>query len=161
MLWLLFLPIITLANNGDRIITYENLKLRLIDHPITCPEPENLTRDADMYWHASGGWRSYNISFSKRLVRLVGVQWQGDKVGNVFCQYKDKSKLTFPVSLQAPGLYLRPPTDSWKANKKNLICSIALDKCKFQRVEEVVKTYKTDEQLYDFLEGIKKSERDD
>lgn len=162
MLWMLFLPIFVMAKSEGREITFESLKLRLIDHPRGCPDIKDLKRNSDMYWYADGGWRSYNTSFSKTLVRLVGVQWQGDKVGNIFCQYKDRSKLTFPVALQAPGLYLRP-SDAWGYNdqQKSMNCKIPdLAECKFQQVEEVVNTYKSEGELYDFLEKIKKGEDD-
>lgn len=160
MLWLLLLPVLAFADTPDKIITFENLKLKLVGGPINCPKVEDLTRDSDMYWHADGGWRSYNISFSRELVSLIGVQWQGDKVGNIFCQYKDKSRLTFPVALQAPGIYLRP-LGNWELteNKTSMNCKEQkLVDCKFQRVEELVKTYKKDEELFDFLEDIKHGE---
>lgn len=161
MLWLLLIPIIALAEGHDKIIKFENLKLKLVNDLVSCPQVSELTKDANMYWHAPGGWRSYNISFSKELVRLVGVQWQGDKVGNIFCQYKDRSKLTFPVALQAPGIYLRP-IGEWSSSGEE---SSAIDckandysACKFQQVEEVVETFNKEERLYDFLEDIKKGE---
>lgn len=160
MLWLLLLPVLVFADTPGKIITFENLKLKLVGGQINCPKVEDLTRDSDMYWHADGGWRSYNISFSRELVSLIGVQWQGDKVGNIFCQYKDKSRLTFPVALQAPGIYLRP-LGNWELteNKTSMNCKgQKLVDCKFQRVEELVKTYKKDEELFDFLEDIKHGE---
>ena len=158
MIWMLLLPVLVLADAHDRIIQFQNLKLKLVGDLTVCPDVSSLTRDSDMHWHAPGGWLSYNISFSRDLYSLVGVQWQGDKVGNIFCQYKDNSRLTFPVSLQAPGIYLRP-TGNWQQLNKNHTMNCEqrdLTLCKFQRVEELVETYHTDEQLYDFLENIKK-----
>lgn len=162
MFWLLLFPILAYAETSDNIITFENLKLKIVGEPINCPKLSELSRDSEMYWHAAGGWRSYNISFSKELIALVAVQWQGDKVGNIFCQYKDKSQLTFPVALQAPGIYLRPKGDwALAENKSAMNCSAAnLYDCSFQKVEELVKTYKKDSDLFDFLEDIKHGEDD-
>ena len=159
MIWMLLLPVLVFADAQDRVIQFQNLKLKLVGDLTVCPDVSSLKRDSEMYWHAPGGWRSYNISFSRELYSLVGVQWQGDKVGNIFCQYKDNSQLTFPVSLQAPGIYLRPNGSWQQLNKNNAMnCELQdLTLCKFQRVEELIETYNKDEQLYDFLENIKKS----
>lgn len=158
MLWLLLFSSLAYAQ-GD-IITFENLKLRLVGGLQSCPDVKDLQRNNNMYWSAPGGWRSYNASFSKSLNNLVGVQWQGDKVGNIFCQYKDLSKLTFPVLLQAPGLYLRP--DNWKHSAKaTMTCMESeLGNCQFQKVEEVIQDYNSNKSLLEMLEGIKKG-RDD
>lgn len=158
MLWILFLPLLALGSGEE--ITFENLNLRLIGGPVSCPDASKLQRDNNMYWSTDSGWKSYNISFSKKLTRLVAVQWQGDKVGNIFCQYKDRSQLTFPVALQAPGIYLRP--EGWKAMKDgSLNCSAKnLSNCKFQAVEEVEKNYDTNQKLHNLLESIKKGKDD-
>lgn len=158
MIWLLLAPI--LAFGSDGIITFENLKLRLDGALASCPDLKDLQRDQKMYWAAEGGWRSYNLSFSKSLDRLVGVQWQGDKVGSIFCQYKDKSELTFPVAIHAPGIYLRP--DGWVKGEDGSFNCVKEDlfECKFQKVEEVKENYSSEESLFQFLEKIKKGKDD-
>lgn len=138
--------------------TVGQLQLVNVGGPSHCPNVTTLRKNPQHYWQGPQGWKSYVMSFSKRLTHLVGVQWQGNKVGKIFCVYKDNSKLTFPVNLQGPGLYLAPKVGpQWRAEKGVIVCTrTALQKCQFQEVRQKTKAIDSSQDVESLLQGIKK-----
>lgn len=84
---------------------------------LTCPPPSALVRDPKtLLWSTPrGDWKSYAPSFSKHASAFAGAQWQGVKVGNLFCLYQGDA-MTFTLSLQFYALTEEPNTGKWETN---------------------------------------------
>ena len=76
---------------------------------LLCPPPSSFKwNSVEKYWFASGGWRSYGITFVKSIDTFIGAQWAGVNVGQVTCLYQGSPKGTFVVKLVSNGLYHAP-----------------------------------------------------
>ncbi len=161
-------PSILLASMPDStassgVIVFNDLRLMKVGKPVVCPKVASLKKNHQHFWQGPGGWKSFSTSFSKQLTHLVGVQWQGKKVGKIFCVYKDDSKLTFPVNLQGPGIYLAPKVgDSWKQAQNTIVCKdTMLTTCAFQEVKQMKPSLNSKQDVESFLQGIKQGIAED
>lgn len=84
---------------------------------LQCPPPGALVRDPKtLLWSTpQGDWKSYAPSFSKHANVFLGAQWQGVKVGNLFCLYQGDA-MTFTISMQFYALVEEPNAGKWEAN---------------------------------------------
>lgn len=98
-----------------------------------CPKPSDLVMNpADRTWHARGGWKNLNPSFSDKIDTFLGAQWVGVSLGHINCIYTQSGRDTFPVNLQR-GLISPAPTNQgglWSADKGGYI------ECKSQHVTD-------------------------
>src|SRR3990167_2577602 len=86
---------------------------------LQCPSINDLQRDPNsLIWHSKKkSWRSYAASFTPTLDKFLGAQWQGVKVGTLFCIYEG-DKMTFPVIMQYASLVFEPTGSQWVINKQ-------------------------------------------
>lgn len=89
--------------------------------PISCPSIDQLYRDpTTLLWKSKrGGWKSFAPSFATRATTFLGAQWQGVKVGNLFCVYQG-DPTTFSINLHYYTLTKEPTSESWGKNNKGL-----------------------------------------
>ena len=74
-----------------------------------CPQPNQLTLDTDSkIWSAPNGFKSSNTSFIKTITSFDGAQWSGAGLGQGFCVYSSKKKLSFPVVIFYNTMTLEP-----------------------------------------------------
>jgi len=93
-----------------------------------CPEPDRLKLDNNRKWYVPhSSWKSYDTSFTTKIKRFIGAQWQGVVVGRVMiCRYTGKGG-DFPVTLQMTGhLIPEPKGQTCKPNDKGV------KNCKFK-----------------------------
>ncbi len=106
---------------------------------LQCPPPGTLVRDPKtLLWSTPrSDWKSYAPSFSKHANTFVGAQWQGVKVGNLFCLYQGDA-MTFTISIQFYALTAEPNTGKWEANINGIRnCHSALpEECPFVPVSQ-------------------------
>lgn len=120
-----------------------------------CPSIDQLHRDpVTMLWNSKEKtWRSYTASFTSTLSTFLGAQWQGVKVGTLFCLYQGQ-KMTFPVTLQYAKLVYEPSGGKWAPNKLGLRNCKSSDQkdCSFiPRAQET----DTGNNLYDSLKSLR------
>jgi len=124
----------------------------------TCPKTTELIKNEESAWSTKTNWKSYNQSFIKKINKFISAQWQGEHVGKLLCTYSGESKLTFPVTLQAPFLTKTPTGKNWeKPQKENIFNCYGPDvnNCQLNKVIIEEKKINTDDELSDFLQSIK------
>lgn len=82
-----------------------------------CPLATELTKDADLIWHGPNHWKAYSQSFANEVGGFIGAQWTGVNVGKVFCIYKAKDKVTFPITLERNVIIPSPTGGLWGPNQ--------------------------------------------
>lgn len=125
---------------------------------LTCPEISQLKLNpiSRRWGDKHKAWRSYTDSFTPSLKQFLGAQWQGVKVGSVFCLYRGE-KMTFDVSLQYHGLVAEPTTGNWSKNLggyRNCI-SKDLNQCGFLPAPKK----NTDNDIYQDLDSLKSMQK--
>ncbi len=119
-----------------------------------CPAISALKKDPEsMTWSASGGWKSFDLSFVDKITRFSGAQWRGTNVGQIFCVYRGPSDTSFPILLAFNTLTLEPKGGKWSDNLGGYQnCETSLrEECPFQmRIKE------EQEDLYEQAEKLKK-----
>ncbi len=79
-----------------------------------CPAIKALKKNPKTRtWSASGGWKSYDISFVQKIDAFIGVQWVGANVGQIICIYHGKVKTSFPILLVFHTLTMPPSGGKW------------------------------------------------
>lgn len=84
-----------------------------------CPPITALKKNPDPHywnWTASGGWKSYGISFVTQIKEFAGAQWTGTNVGQLTCVYKGTQVTDFPILLIYHALTLEPSGGKWTQN---------------------------------------------
>lgn len=82
---------------------------------IYCPKPSNIKKNqVKLTWSADRNtFRSYDISFSTRIEKFTGAQWNGASVGQITCIYQTLPKPTFPLLLIFHTLTFDPVGGAW------------------------------------------------
>ena len=82
-----------------------------------CPLPTTLQLNAKTHiWHVKKNWKSYDISFVKRVKSFYGAQWNGANVGQIICVYHGENPNSFPIQLVFHTLVLDPSAGKWSKN---------------------------------------------
>lgn len=82
-----------------------------------CPLLTDLVK-RDLFWYSKdNSWRSYTQSFSSAITTFVGAQWEGVKLGKVFCLYLGNEQFAFPIALEQlhSRVVLEPNQTNWSA----------------------------------------------
>lgn len=79
-----------------------------------CPSINQLQKDpVKRVWFALNGWLSFSPSFSNKIEKFLGAQWQGVNLGTIACLYQGNEKLSFPIILQFNRLVTLPSGGQW------------------------------------------------
>lgn len=82
-----------------------------------CPPYQILKKPkGQLIWHVGKQWTSYQKSFSDKVVRFLGAQWEGIRIGQVICSYQGNVKLSFPIPLVYNVLSREPTGKHWSKN---------------------------------------------
>lgn len=75
-----------------------------------CPDISAFELDAQHYhWStADGNWKSYGLSFAKKLTAFIGAQWDGVNIGQLTCLYAGVPKGTFVIKAVSSHLFYAP-----------------------------------------------------
>lgn len=119
-----------------------------------CPPPSAIKKDpVKLNWTADRGtFRSYDLSFAKKIHQFVGAQWNGAAVGQITCIYKTLPKTSFPLLLIFHTLTLNPTGGAWSKNLGGYKNCNALDikKCPFK-----IRLKPKSENIYKEAESLK------
>lgn len=87
---------------------------------LECPPINQLHLNPETkIWSATGGWKTFSVSFAIKSTHFLGAQWEGVNQGNIFCLYNGialGNKQTFSINLQHPGLVDEPSGGKWTKN---------------------------------------------
>lgn len=122
------------------------------NHTLYCPKQSELYKE-EMFWHGPNTWRDYSASFVKNINNFAGAQWVGVNVGKIICLYKGLEENNFPIALERDNLMKKPEGENWKSDASGY------KKCKSDSIMDcpfVPQEVKANENVYDFLSGIKK-----
>ena len=118
-----------------------------------CPPPSQLYLDKNK-WKTKFGWKSYEVSFTKKISRFVGAQWQGVNIGRITCLYQSVNANDFPVQLSTDSLVYVPSKPLWRklpsgvhncVSVNNSVCDCPFSYVKSkgkQTINEVIKSLK-------------------
>ncbi len=122
---------------------------------LICPPISHLVQDQEtLYWSADEGhWRTYSLSFAKKIDRFLGAQWNGANLGTIYCLYRGEA-MTFPIKLQFDALAHPPSGAKWSkdlGNFKNCLSSEQED-CPFVPLQKA-----PPKTLYEQLDDLQKN----
>ena len=124
-----------------------------------CPDASAFALDTQQYhWSTGdGNWKSYGLSFAKKLTTFVGAQWDGVNIGQLTCLYSGEPKGTFVVKVVSSHLFYAPAkarNNHWSAPQQGFI------NCKSDNQKQcpVRPVYQNkEEDLIDQAESLKQS----
>ena len=121
-----------------------------------CPALNQLTLDrSTRIWSASGGWKSYDASFTTQIGQFLGAQWIGIKIGQIACIYAGKNQYTFPILLVHNKLVKTPEGGVWKKNENDdhyHCVTHKISQCPFYPVVESENNASTTDPLIDKIQ---------
>ena len=86
---------------------------QLRENLFNCPKPEELFVK-DNKWQTNFGWKSYDVSFTRKIDRFAGAQWQGVNIGRITCLYQSSESNNFPVQISTDSLIHKPNKPLWR-----------------------------------------------
>ena len=128
-----------------------NIDEQIKQNMFYCPHPSQLYLENNK-WKTKYGWKSYEVSFTKKISRFVGAQWQGVNIGRITCLYQSINANDFPVQLSTDSLIQIPTKPLWHklpsgvvncVSTNNSVCDCPFSYVKSknkQSVNEVIKS---------------------
>ena len=130
---------------------------------VQCPAPQQLRIKKGLWFYGSH-WKSFEQTFSTRLTKFLGAQWngQGTDIGQVICLYSNKNAQSFATQLFFDTVVPRPLSGAWHAPRSDrsgnvLNCAYSTpDSCSFP----VTIQAKSNESIYQQAEQLQKAHPD-
>ena len=82
-----------------------------------CPAISALKFDQSEHtWYVKPNWKSYDISFVRKITAFYGAQWNGAAVGQITCVYHGANPDSFAIKLIFHTLTKNPHRGKWSKN---------------------------------------------